>query len=811
MSSVKSLVLTALIGAAGAFVYFSLTFDYSPRSAVDLKLHRTEILAKARIYLKEMGYDTEGLDADANFRYDSGIALYLEHKIGFVEAHEVLKADTLAAHNWHIYFYNRKFSRSQMPHRYHVWIRPKGRVLGFQHVLPDSVAIESLQESPARVLAEELLQGQDVELNKYKLEKSSANQLSKRTDYFFAWTQTDSIYGMTQKVWVRVQGNKIGGFRFEIETPEEFQAANSKVGTFVGFIVTASSIATFFLLIFVIALFLKKYHEGEVGIKTAVLIFAFLFGLILLDQSLTFTTIGYQTSAGDLNRFNVRIVVFVISVFIVLAFMASMVFAAWSVGESSARRGWGEKLTAIDGLLQGKPFSLSFASAIVRGYSFGFVILGVLIGALFLILKFHNTGIFTLSLHAIPESFFPSASVVLLALRVAILNEIVFRFFFISWLREKTKKLWPGLLVSSALWTLVAFSLWDFPLGFVDFKWLFISYFLISLILGFILIKFDLLTAIVTNWVMLAFVYAVPLLVSSSSFYDFHSKIFFVLMGVPLLVAVAGFAKKQNVTYKRELMPAHILRITERERMSKELEIARNVQMSLLPKGNPLVEGYDIAGVCLPALEVGGDYYDFFQLGDGKIGIAIGDVSGKGVPAAIYMTLTKGILQSHAGEMISPREVLTKVNKQMYLNIEKNSFVSMFYAVLDMKNHIIRFARAGHNPAILASRGNEHNTLLEPKGIAVGLEEGSKFYEFLEEHELKLKSGDVLTFYTDGFTEASTKDGEEYGEEKLEKTISENKGNSANVVIQNVVRSVKNFVGNHPQHDDMTMVVVKAL
>ncbi|NIT70535.1 serine/threonine-protein phosphatase [candidate division KSB1 bacterium] len=175
------------------------------------------------------------------------------------------------------------------------------------------------------------------------------------------------------------------------------------------------------------------------------------------------------------------------------------------------------------------------------------------------------------------------------------------------------------------------------------------------------------------------------------------------------------------------------------------------------------------------------------------------------------MTLTKGILQSHASEILSPREVLNKVNRQMYSNIERNSFVSMFYAVLDMRKHTIRFARAGHNPAILAHRSNDTNTLLQPKGIAVGLAGDTKFYEFLEELEIELENGDVLAFYTDGFTEASTKDDAEYGEERLERTISENKNGSASLIVQNVVRSIKRFVGNHPQHDDMTMVVIKVL
>jgi len=807
----KWTILIAVLGVLGAIVFFFQFPSYAPQASLDMKLTRTEVIDQARNFLTEMEYDANNLYADANFNFRSSLALYLQDHLGLEEAHKILKADTLDLHRWHIYFFDKSLPTTQMPNRYNVWISPQGKVRQFQHLLPDSVAVPSLEEPEALALAREFLQNRGVDFERFTLEQSSLSQLPNRKDYYFKWTENDSVYGMKSELWAKVKGNRIGEFGTDLEEPEDFIKEGSNIGTIVSFVITASSVSTFFLLIFVITLYLKKYHEGEVGIKGALGIFAFLFALILIEHLLSFTTIGYGSSGLNLNRYNFRIVTFFLAVFIIQASMAAMAFAGWSVGESSARRGWGNKLTAIDGLLQKKPFSLDFAASAVYGYSFGFILLAVIFGVLTFASQYNNFGIFTLSLNGIPESVFPSMSAAFLGLRIAILSEIVFRFFFISWLREKTKKIWPGILVSSLLWTLVAFTLWDFPPGFIDFWWLFPSYFLMSIVLGLIIVRFDLLTAIFTNWVMLSFAYAAPMLVSSSEFFKQQTVIFYAIMAFPLVVALIGFIRRQKITFSRELIPTHIRRITERERMAQELEIARNVQMSLLPKQNPFIEGYDIAGICIPALEVGGDYYDFFQLGDGKMGIAIGDVSGKGVPAAIYMTLTKGILQSHAGENSSPKDVLNKVNKQMYNNIERNSFVSMFYAVLDMKNHKIRFSRAGHNPAILAQRAGSKNSFLQPKGIAVGLEGGDKFDQSLEEHEISLESGDVLAFYTDGFTEASTAEGDEYGEDQLLDIVSQNRDLSANALIQKIVRGVKTFVGNHPQHDDMTMVVIKVL
>jgi sigma-B regulation protein RsbU (phosphoserine phosphatase) len=270
-----------------------------------------------------------------------------------------------------------------------------------------------------------------------------------------------------------------------------------------------------------------------------------------------------------------------------------------------------------------------------------------------------------------------------------------------------------------------------------------------------------------------------------------------------------GYVKRQRFEFNLETMPTHIQRISERVRMGKELEIARRVQMSLLPKVNPIVQGYDIAGRCIPALEVGGDYYDFVNLGSKKLGLAIGDVSGKGVPAAIYMTLTKGILQSHAEDSVSPKHVLSKVNSLMYRTIERNSFVSMFYAILDIEKKTIRFSRAGQCPVIVAQRSGGRGSFLTPKGIALGLEMGKVFDAVLEEQEMKMLPGDVLVFYTDGFTEAMNGGEEEFGETRLVGAIARHRHKSAEGVIQGICDEVEDFIGGTPQHDDMTIVVVK--
>ena len=249
----------------------------------------------------------------------------------------------------------------------------------------------------------------------------------------------------------------------------------------------------------------------------------------------------------------------------------------------------------------------------------------------------------------------------------------------------------------------------------------------------------------------------------------------------------------------------------ERERMAKELEIARNVQNSLLPKQNPKMSGYDIAGACIPAKEVGGDYYDFIQNENNKLGIVIGDVSGKGVPASIYMTLTKGIIQSQANGQTSPREMLIKVNSFMYKSIEPGAFVTIFYAVLDGNTGKIDMTRAGHNPAIHYSAMEDKFSLIEPLGIGIALEEGEVFQDKIKSESVYLHSGDWLVLYTDGFTEAMNKKQEEYGEERFINSIRMNQYETANGLITAIRNDVQNFVGKTEQFDDMTMIAIKVI
>ena len=249
----------------------------------------------------------------------------------------------------------------------------------------------------------------------------------------------------------------------------------------------------------------------------------------------------------------------------------------------------------------------------------------------------------------------------------------------------------------------------------------------------------------------------------------------------------------------------------ERERLSNELEIAHQVQMKLLPKTVPEIGGYSFAALCEPAKEVGGDYYDFINLGKDKTGIVIGDVAGKGLPAAIYMTLTKGIFHSYSEGNFSPKDVLIKINKLIYQIIESGSFITMFYGIIDHKKNEFVFARAGHEAAIFFNSESDEIQSLRPTGLGLGLEDGTLFANKIEEHKIKLKAGDTIMFYTDGVTDANNRLNEEYGLNRLCEFIKENRKNDSIALLENIHQDVKNFSQGVNQFDDITGIIVKKL
>ncbi len=252
----------------------------------------------------------------------------------------------------------------------------------------------------------------------------------------------------------------------------------------------------------------------------------------------------------------------------------------------------------------------------------------------------------------------------------------------------------------------------------------------------------------------------------------------------------------------------------EKKRLEEEMRLARDIQTSLLPSGPLSSPGLEIAAVCVPAREVGGDYYDVLPLRDGRVGVLIADVSGKGMSAALYMAEMKGLILSLSEIHQSPRELLVAANRIISHHLDSRSFITMTYAVVDPAARKMTYARAGHTPLIVlpASNGRDgHAQLLAPDGMVLGLriDNGERFDALLQEETLDLAPGDVLVFFTDGISEAMNVDSDCFGEPRLCQLVEEHGHLPFEELRERILREIDAFVGGAPQHDDMTMILVK--
>jgi predicted ester cyclase len=253
------------------------------------------------------------------------------------------------------------------------------------------------------------------------------------------------------------------------------------------------------------------------------------------------------------------------------------------------------------------------------------------------------------------------------------------------------------------------------------------------------------------------------------------------------------------------LLPSFEREIRTRERIEQDLRVAKDIQQASLPKEVPTLEGWQIAPYYRSAREVGGDFYDFHLLSEGRLGLAVGDATGKGVPAALVMSTTCGMLQavSQALDSPSPGEILSRVNETLFTRIPPNMFVTCFYAILDPKSGSLAYANAGHDLPYLRRRAGECEEL-RARGMPLGLMPGMSY----EEKEIVLEEGEVAFFYTDGLVEAHAPDNEMFGFPRLRALIAEH---DEEVTLEaSLMEELYSFVGEGwEQEDDITLLTLE--
>ncbi len=245
----------------------------------------------------------------------------------------------------------------------------------------------------------------------------------------------------------------------------------------------------------------------------------------------------------------------------------------------------------------------------------------------------------------------------------------------------------------------------------------------------------------------------------------------------------------------------------EKDKIERDLDLARRIQEGLLPKNIPQMNGLDVCGRMIPAQQVGGDYFDLIPINDKKLYVIVGDVSGKGLSASLYMTKLQTMMRLACKTERSPKDILVEINKNFYESIERNWFVTLTLALFDTEKNTVRFCRAGHMPIMAANNGTV--SLYKTQGIGLGLEPGLIFERTLIEEEKLLRVGEIYAFFSDGITEAMNEKMDLFGEDKLTELLKNKTSQNSSEIMDLVWNEIKSFRGKAPASDDMTMVLVK--
>jgi sigma-B regulation protein RsbU (phosphoserine phosphatase) len=251
--------------------------------------------------------------------------------------------------------------------------------------------------------------------------------------------------------------------------------------------------------------------------------------------------------------------------------------------------------------------------------------------------------------------------------------------------------------------------------------------------------------------------------------------------------------------------------LEQKKQLDRDMQAAQQIQASLLPQSLPQLDTVQLAAYNLPAFDIGGDYYDFIEIDEDHLGIAIADVAGKGIGGAMMMAVCQGVLRTRAGQELSPARMLSELNRVLTANLAEDMFITMLYMVLNTQTRELTFARAGHERPLLCRQcnGTRVPEPLDGPGIAIGLADPEVFDATIADISIQLESGDGIIAYTDGITEALNQEGEEWGLENLTQLIRTHSPENPEALMELVRTHIAHYVGAQQQYDDMTLLALK--
>jgi hypothetical protein len=623
-----------------------------------------------------------------------------------------------------------------------------------------------------------------------------------RTDHVFRYRvpSDEPLGNVAHYLSVYFAGDQFSGWALIDEYADgsqfRFAVGENIAGTFLGFTLI------YVLLLILMIIFLRKYHAGEVGVGNAATLLIASAGLMLVIAWFVSAENSYGTNFGGTDAPLTAVVMAAFKFFFYDMPVAILIFLSWSVGESYTRERWGHRLAAFDAIFRRDPLNATVGQSLLDG-----IVAAPAVAAASLVTG--AIGIYSGLAHA---SLGAQSEFMLLGSRGGPLTVIAFSLFgallvavpsflFIIGSRHRKKALPVGIVLAIIVGTI--FGTVAPPIAPLTMQMLFGFGGVIVAIA--IFMAFDLLSATVSIFGGALLIAFVPHLrnVTGEAFDQALPGLVvpFVLLGV---LAMAGIITRRRIEYTYEDLAPHVRRIIERERVKAEIDAANRIQSALLPPFDPQLDKVSIASHYRAASEIGGDYYDFLPLPDGKLGIAFGDVAGHGLTSGIIMAMAKSALLVQIDNDETPSKVMEVLNRTVIRTAPKRMLMTFFFGLLDPVKRSLVFSSAGHLDPYVYRAASGRIEALSSWGYPLGVRRREPF----QEHSVKFETGDRLILYSDGLIEAIDDAGEPFGFDRFEQTIRRNGKKSAEELRQSLLAAVRKFTANRPPEDDQTLVVI---
>lgn len=788
-------ILAALIGAACIPVFFILVMNTplvryiepSPTSSRDV------ILNKADAFARRFSLNTSRFQRSINTGIDSKLLHYAQY-------YKKKNGDfpDLPVCYWRIIW--RGKGTVQDDAQTSQWKLPeirfdfKGRLTGFRIKTKDLKfeVTEQLHEDDALMTAKYLLESLNIDSEAVVIAQKDIMERNGVTTYKFTLKNKKNRYPhITDMYSFEIWGDQIVGFQMNLAVDMEAIGASKTDNEHMVVAIIAVIVWLSIFLVFTL-LFVRKLRRDELEFKRALRIglvaaVLMIIASLLLMKAVNILALVAASISGA-------------AIFILLLIYLP-------VAESRARDAWPEKLKVLDLMFQSRGMVQETGTAVLRAFFVAgatLLLYGIALAAAswfdlgLLSVKAGMLGVF----HSLPSA----AALILKSIVLALFLWVGLLFFWPAYLKVKLQDKKRVLMLLTAL-TLVLSGLGRFFM-LPGYSGLLLTL-PIALLWAYAVCEFELLTVFLSLIGVNIFRDLTLVMLAPRNLFTLHG-LAIITSGVLLLAfGVYLVFRPQSAKDYDSYVPDYVSRIAEKERFLRELEIARGVQMRFLPQQVPQFPSLEIVSLCQPAMEVGGDYYDFIRMDDRHMSVLIGDVSGKGVSAAFYMTMVKGIIKTLSRKTRKPAELLAEANEIFYENAPRDVFITIIYGIFDLQEKKLTFASAGHNPLIIWRKQTGKVEQINPRGIALGLDRGSRYQSLIQEECLDINAKDIFVFYTDGVTEAMNTKEEIFGEDRLQEVIRQHAHLSPQLLQEKILNAVSRFSGRAPQHDDFTMVVVK--